>query len=154
VESRYIDYALSTHEYSSLAGCYVISTGKYSPKFRRIVVPSYRVMQTTTLKVKAIPSSEKSVTVYMSTWRNFPKGLNFDHTATDNYAWCGQVGKPREKTQNQNKRLAVGHHTRDRKIKFIILTVIRRQRVSKIELLQNDSHNCTALYSVKSPIII
>ena len=78
-------------------------------------------------------------------WRTFPKGLNFNRTATDNYAWCGQVGKPREKSQNQNKRLAVGHHTRGRTIKRIILTVIRLQRVSKIELLQDDSRNCTAL---------
>lgn len=109
-------------------------------------------MQTTALKVKAVPSSETSVTVYMSTWRNFPEDLNFDHTGTDNNAWCGQVGKPREKSQNQNKRLAVGHHTCDGKIKFIILTVIRLQRISKIELLQDDNHNCTALCSVKSPI--
>jgi hypothetical protein len=35
----------------------------------------------------------------------------------------------------------------------IILTVIRLQRVSRIELLQDDSHNCTPLYSViKSPV--
>jgi len=109
-------------------------------------------MQTTTLKVKAIPSSGTSVTVYMSTWHNFSKDLNFNHTAIDNCAWCGQIGKPREKSQDQNKTLAVGHHTCDRKIVFIILTVILLQRVSKIELLQDDSHNCTALYSVTSPI--
>ena len=116
-------------------------------------MPSYRVMQATTLQVKPVPSSETSVTVHMSTWRNFPEDLNFSHTAADNYAWYGQVGKPSEKSQNQNKRLAVGRHTCDRKIMFIILTVTRLPRVSKIELLQDDSHSFTALRSViQSPI--
>ena len=101
--------------------------------------------------MEAVHSSETSVTVYMSTWSYFPKDLTFNHTAADNYAWCGQVGKPRENSQDQNKRLAVGHRTCDRKIKFIILTVMRLQRVSRIELLQDDSHNCTALYSVINP---
>jgi hypothetical protein len=80
VASWYIDCAVSAHEYSSLVRCYAISTCQYSTKFRKIVVSSYRVMQTTPLNVKAVPSSEMSVTVYMSTWRYFPKDLNFNHT--------------------------------------------------------------------------
>ena len=68
-------------EDSNLLCCYAMSTAKYLPEFRRIVVHSLSELD---LNMKQLLSLETSVTTYQSTCCNNPEDLNLRQHRPEN----------------------------------------------------------------------